>query len=70
MILFKGKKYKYIHTRDIILDDVRAVFFPKNFCEKFRYLGSVAYRESGKIFKAMEPLVIFMDNKAKPWWCP
>jgi len=70
MILFKGKKYKYIHTRDIILDDVRAVFFPKNFCEKYRYLGSVPYRESGKIFKAMEPLVIFMDHKSKPWWCP
>lgn len=70
MILFKGKKYKYIHTIDIELDDVRSVFFPKSFSEKYRYLGSVPYRESGEIFKAMEPLVIFMDHKAKPWWCP
>jgi len=46
------------------------VFFPKNFYEKYKYLGSVPWKEDGDIFKAMEPLVIFMDSKAKPWWCP
>ena len=70
MRIFKGKKKGYIHTRDISLDDIRAVFFPKNFYEKYHYLGSVPYNELGCIFKAMEPLVIFMDYKAKPKWCP
>ena len=70
MIIFKGKKYKFIHTRDITLDDLRAVFFPKNFHEKYQYLGCVPWHEEGAIFKAMEPLVIFMDYKAKPKWCP
>jgi hypothetical protein len=70
MIIFKGKKRKHIHTRDITLDDIRAVFFPKNFHERYRYLGSVPWNEDGDIFKAMEPLVIFMDYKAKPKWCP
>lgn len=69
-VIFKGKKYKYIHTRNITLDDIRAVFFPKNFYEKYHYLGSVPWREEGSLFKAMQPLVIFMDYKAKPWWCP
>jgi hypothetical protein len=70
MIIFKGKKRNYIHTRDITLDDIRAVFFPKNFHERYRYLGSVPWNEDGDIFKAMEPLIIFMDYKAKPKWCP
>jgi hypothetical protein len=70
MIIFKGKKHKHIHTRDIHLDDIRAVFFPKNFHEKYKYLGSVPWNEEGAVFKAMEPLVIFMDYKAKPRYCP
>lgn len=70
MVIFKGKKKGMIHTRDITLDDIRAVFFPKTFYEKYHYLGSVPWKEEGDIFKAMEPLVIFMDHKAKPWWCP
>ena len=70
MKLFRGKKYKYIHTRDIYLDDIRAVFFPKNFWEKYRYLGSVPYKEEGRIFDALLPLVLLMDYESKPWWCP
>ena len=70
MILFKGKQHKYIHTRDITLDDLRAVFFPKDFYEKYKYLGSIPWKEEEDIFKAIEPLVIFMDHKAKPKWCP
>jgi hypothetical protein len=69
MKIFNGKKKGMIHTRDISLNDIRAVFFPLNFYEKYKYLGSVPYRD-GDIFQAMEPLVIFMDYKAKPWWCP
>jgi len=67
---WKGRKKGMIHTRDIKWDDIRAVLFPKDFYEKYKYLGSVPWKESGDIFKAMEPLVIFMDHKAKPWWCP
>jgi len=70
MILFKGKKYKYIHTMDITLDHIRAVFFPKGFHEKYKYLGAVPWKEDSKMFKAIEPLVIFMNSKVKPWWCP
>ena len=67
---WKGRKKRMIHTMDIKWDHIRAVFFPKNFYEKYKYLGSVPWKEDGDIFKAMEPLVIFMDSKAKPWWCP
>lgn len=70
MILFKGKKYKNIHTRDITLKDIRAVFFPKNFWEKYTYLGVIPYNEQGKYFDAMLPLILLMDYEAKPWWCP
>ena len=69
LLFWKGRSKGIIHTRDITLDDLRAVFFPKDFYEKYQYLGSVPYGD-GDIFKAMEPLVIFMDYKAKPKWCP
>jgi hypothetical protein len=55
---------------DITWNDMRAVFFPKNFHEKYSYLGCVPWHEEGSIFKAMEPLVIFMDYKAKSKYCP
>ena len=70
LLFWKGRKKGYIHTRNITLDDIRALFFPKTFYEKYRYLGSIPWREAGDIFIAMEPLVIFLDHKAKPWWCP
>lgn len=70
MLIFKGKRKGMIHTMNIEWKDIRAVFFPKDFYEKYKYLGSVPWRAEGDIFKAMEPLVIFMDSKAKPWWCP
>jgi len=70
MIIFKGKKKGMIHTMDIELSDIWAVFFPADFNQKYKYLGSVPWNPEGDIFKALEPLVIFMDYKAKPWWCP
>ena len=70
MKLFRGKRKGVIHTRDITLDDIRAIFFPKNFHEKYRYLGAIPWNEEGDLFKAIEPLIIFMDYKAKPIWCP
>jgi len=70
LIFWKGRRKGMIHTRDIKWEDIRAVFFPKSFHEKYRYLGSVPWNEDGDIFKAIEPLVIFIDYKARPWWCP
>jgi hypothetical protein len=70
LLFWRGRKKGIIHTRNITLDDIRAVFFPKDFYEKYKYLGSVPWREEGAVFKAMEPLVVFMDYKAKPKWCP
>lgn len=70
LLFWKGRKKGMVHTRDIKLDDIRAVFFPKNFYEKYHYLGVVPYREVGDIFKAIYPLVLAMDYEAKPKFCP
>jgi hypothetical protein len=70
LLFWRGRKKGMIYTRDITLDDIRAVFFPKNFYEKYKYLGSVPYRELGPLFKAMYPLVLAMDYEAKPKGCP
>ena len=70
LLFWKGRKKGMVHTRDIKLDDIRAVFFPKNFYEKYHYLGVVPYRELGDIFKAIYPLVLAMDYEAKPKYCP
>lgn len=70
LLFWKGRKKGMVHTRDIKLDDIRAVFFPKNFYEKYHYLGVVPYREIGDIFKAVYPLVLAMDYEAKPKFCP
>jgi hypothetical protein len=59
-----------IYTRDIDLDDIREVFFPNGFEEKYSYLGSVPYNEDSEVFKAIYPLVLAMDYEAKPKWCP
>ena len=70
LLFWKGRKKGIIHTMDIKWHHIKAVFFPKDFYEKYHYLGSVPWNEEGEIFKAMEPLVLYMDKKAKPWWCP
>lgn len=70
MILFKGKKKGMVHTQNITMDHIRKVFFPRTFYERYRYLGSVPFNEEGDIFKSLEPLIIFLDYKAKPKWCP
>ena len=70
VFFWKGRKKGYIHTKNITWNDVRAVFFPKDFHEKYHYLGSVPWKENSPMFEALEPLVVFMDYKARPWWCP
>ena len=70
MILFKGKKKGFVHTQDITLNHLRKVFFPRTFHERYNYLGCVPWDSDGEIFKVLEPLIIFLDYKAKPKWCP
>lgn len=70
LLFWRGRKKGIIHTMNIKWDHIRAVFFPKNFHEKYHYLGSVPWHEESDMFQAIEPLVIFLDYKAKPWWCP
>jgi hypothetical protein len=70
MKIFKGKKKGMIHTMDIRLDDLRAVFFPKNFHEKYGYLGCVPFEDAYEKRGMIHALVMAMDAEAKPWWCP
>ena len=70
LLFWKGRKKGMIYTRDIDLDDIREVFFPNGFEEKYSYLGSVPYDEKSEVFKAMYPLILAMDYEARPKWCP
>ena len=69
MFLFwKGRSTGMIYTRDITLNDFRYIFFPKDFSEKYGYLGSVPdYKYYNQ---AMVALVLAMDYEAKPKLCP
>lgn len=67
ILFWKGRKKGIIHTRDITWKDIRVILFPKNFYEKFSYLGAIPYREEMTMLHA---LVIALDYEAKPWWCP
>ena len=70
LLFWKGRSKGMIYTRDIDLDDIREVFFPNGFEEKYSYLGSVPYDEKSEVFKAMYPLILAMDYEARPKWCP
>ena len=67
LLFWKGRKKGWIHTMDIKWKDIRAVFFPKNFYEKYSYLGSVPYKDENTMIHA---LVLVMDAEARPKWCP
>ena len=68
-IFWKGRKKGMIHTRNIIWDDVRYIFFPKGF-ERYGYLGTQIWNEDSDYFKALYPLVLALDYEAKPKLCP
>lgn len=70
LLFWRGRRKGMIYTRDITWDDIRAVFFPENFNEKYKYLGSVPHKEDSSLFKALYPLVLAMDYEAKPEGCP
>ena len=69
MLFWKGRKKGMIYTRNITLDDVRYIFFPKGF-ERYGYLGTQIWNEDSAYFKALYPLVLALDYEAKPKWCP
>lgn len=56
-----------VYLQKITLKDIRVIFFPKNFYEKYSYLGSVPYKDEKSMLHA---LTIAMDHEAKPKWCP
>ena len=70
LLFWRGRKKGIIHTINITFDHIRAVFFPKNFYEKYHYLGAVPYKEGSDLFNVIYPLVLAMDYEAKPKWCP
>ena len=59
-----------IHTVSIGFKDIRAVFFPKDFAERYRYLGTSVWNEDSIYYRALFPLVLALDYEAKPKWCP
>jgi hypothetical protein len=69
-LFWKGRKKGMIHTMNVRFKDVWAVFFPKNFGEKYRYLGTSVWNEDSEYYKALFPLVLALDYEAKPKWCP
>lgn len=70
LLFWRGRKKGMIYTRNIEWDDIREIFFPQSFEEKYGYLGSVPHNEDSELFKAMYPLILAMDYEARPKGCP
>jgi hypothetical protein len=70
LLFWKGRKKGMIHTRNIELKDIRFIFFPKNECEKYEYLGYIYVTEGSVYYEPIMGIVRAMDRKARPWWCP
>ncbi len=70
MLFWRGRAKGMIHTRSIEWDDLRFIFFPKDFGEKYGYLGARLWKDDGSYFDALYPLVLALDYEAKPKWCP
>ena len=68
-LFWKGRSKGMVHTRNLKWNDIRFIFFPKGFEEKYGYLGTGVY-ETSSYFKVLYPLVLAMDYEAKPKWCP
>ena len=70
LLFWRGRKKGMIHTRNLIWSDLRYIFFPKDFAEKYGYLGTSVWNEESRYYKALLPLVLTLDYEAKPKWCP
>ncbi len=69
MLFWRGRSKGMIRTRDIELDNLRYIFFPKGF-EKYGYLGTQLWNTDSIYFKALYPLLLALDYEAKPKYCP
>ena len=68
LLFWKGRAKGMIHTRNLEWSDLRYIFFPKKL-DKYGYMNITFYKEND-YYKALIPLVLAMDNEAKPFWCP
>ena len=68
ILFWKGRKKKYITTRNLEWSDIRYIFFPAKW-DRYGYLNITFYKDS-EFNKVLLPLVLAMDYEAKPWWCP
>lgn len=68
ILFWKGRKMKYITTRNIEWGDIRYIFFPRK-VDKYGYM-SITFYKGSEFNKVLLPLVLAMDYEAKPWWCP
>ena len=68
ILFWKGRKMKYITTRNLEWSDIRYIFFPPKW-DRYGYLNITFYKDS-EFNKVLLPLVLAMDYEAKPWWCP
>ena len=64
LLFWKGRKKGIVHTRNIKLDDLRYIFFPKGF-ECYGYLGTQIWNEDSDYFKALYPLVLALESRNK-----
>jgi hypothetical protein len=69
LLFWRGREKGIIYTRTIEWGDIRFIFFPRGFEEKYGYLGTAIWEESS-FFNYIYPLVLAMDYEAKPKWCP
>jgi len=49
LLFWKGRRKGMIHTRDITWEDIRKVFFPRDFYEKYQYLGKNTFLISSQV---------------------
>lgn len=70
LLFWKGRKKGVVHTRNLEWMDLKEIFFPTKFREKYLYLGAIPYNDNSNLFQAIYPLVLAMDHIAKPKWCP
>jgi len=70
LLFWKGRrKGTMVHTRDLEWSDLRYIFFPSKL-ERYGYMGITFYKDDSPYYRALLPLVLAMDNVAKPYWCP
>ena len=70
LLFWRGRKKGIVHTRNLEWKDLQYIFFPKDFADKYGYLGTSVWNEDSVYFKALYPLVLALDYEAKPKWCP